>query len=76
MKTALQIDLTFEQVLSIVRQLSNKEKLQLSKELKMEALDLRLSRLLEEFKTDDLDENTINEEVEKVRKELYAKQKH
>lgn len=37
----------------------------------MEALDIRLSRLLEEFKTDDLDENTINEEVEKIRKELH-----
>lgn len=76
MKTALQIDLTFEQVLSVVRQLSKREKLRLSKELEMEAIDSRLSRLLNEFKTDDLDENTITEEVESVRQELYGKQKH
>ncbi len=73
MKTALKIDLTFEQVLSIVRQLSKREKLRLSKELKMEAIDSRLSRLLNEFKTDDLDENIITEEVESVRQELYGK---
>ncbi len=76
MKTALQIDLTFEQVLSIVRQLSKREKLRLSKELEMEAIDSRLSRLLNEFKTDDLDESTITEEVESVRQELYGRQKH
>lgn len=76
MKTAIQIDLTFEQILSIVRQLSKKEKLQLSKELEMEVIDSKLTRLLKEFKTDELDENTINQEVESVRQELYDKQKH
>lgn len=76
MKTAIQIDLTFEQILSIVRQLSKKEKLQLSKELEMEAIDSKLTRLLKEFQTDELDENIINQEVESVRQELYDKKKH
>lgn len=76
MKTAIQIDLTFEQILSIVRQLSKKEKLQLSKELEMEAIDSKLTRLLKEFQTDELDEHIINQEVESVRQELYDKKKH
>lgn len=76
MKTALQIDLTFEQILSIVQQLSKKEKLLLSRELEKEAVDSKLSRLLKVFKTDELDEDTIDKEVESVRQELYGKQKH
>ncbi|HRN46978.1 MAG TPA: hypothetical protein PK110_09865 [Niabella sp.] len=76
MKAALQIDLTFEQILSIVQQLSKEEKLRLSKELEKEAINTKLSRILKEFKTDNLDENTINEEVESVRQMLYDKQKH
>lgn len=75
MKTAIQIDLTFEQILSIVRQLPKEEKLRLTKELEKEAIDKKLSRLLSEFKTDDLDEKTIIEEVESVRQKLYDKQK-
>lgn len=76
MKAALQIDLTFEQILSIVQQLSKEEKLRLSKELEKEAINTKLSRILKEFKTDNLDENTINEEVESVRQMLYDKQRH
>lgn len=76
MKTALQINLTFDQIVSIVKQLSPQEKLMLSKELEKEAIDSKLSRLLKTFKTNDLDIKTINEEVEIVRQEIYASQKH
>lgn len=76
MKTALQIDLTFDQIVSIVKQLSAQEKLMLSKELEKEAIDSKLTRLLKNFKTNDLDLKTINEEVEIVRQEIYARQKH
>lgn len=76
MKTVVQIDLTFEQILAIIRQLSKQEKRRLSKELEKEVVDSHLSRLLNKFKTDDLDEKTISEEVESVREELYGKQKH
>ncbi|MBW3470055.1 hypothetical protein EGN73_19870 [Arthrospiribacter ruber] len=73
MKTALQIDLTFDQVLSIVKQLSKEEKLKLSKELEKEVIESRLSRLLDTFKTDELDLKTISEEVEFVRQQFYEK---
>ena len=75
MKTALQIDITFEQILSMVRQLPRQQKIKLTKELEKEAIDTKLSRLLKTFKTKDLDLKTINEEVESVRQEIYEKQK-
>lgn len=75
MKTALQIDLTFKQILSLVRQLPRQQKVKLTKELEKEAIDSKLSRLLKTFKTKDLDLETINEEAESVRQEIYDKQK-
>ncbi len=75
MKTALQIDLTFEQILSMVKQLPRQQKIKLTKELEKEAIDTKLSRLLKTFRTKDLDLNTITEEVESVRQEIYDKQK-
>jgi len=75
MKTALQIDITFEQILSMVRQLPRQQKIQLTKELEKEAIDTKLTRLLKAFEAKDLDLKTISEEVESVRQELYEKQK-
>ena len=75
MKTALQIDLTFDQILSMVRQLPPQQKIKLTKELEKEAIDTKLSRLLKTFKSKDLDLETITEEVENVRQGIYEKQR-
>ena len=75
MKTALQIDLSFDQILSVVKQLPRQQKIKLTKELEKDAIDTKLSRLLKVFKTKDLDLSTITEEVENVRQEIYDKQK-
>jgi len=75
MKTALQIDLTFEQILSLVQQLPIQQKIKLTKELEKEAIDTKLSRLLKTFRTNNLDLKAITEEVEIVRQEIYDKQK-
>ena len=75
MKTPLQIDITFEQILSMVRQLPRQQKIKLTKELEKEAIDTKLSRLLKTFKAKDLDLKTITEEVESVRQEIYEKQR-
>ena len=75
MKTALQIDLTFNQVLSMVKQLPRQQKIKLTKELEKEAIETKLSRLLKTFKTSDLDLETINKEVENVRLGLYDKKR-
>jgi len=69
-----QLSLNFEQVLTLVKQLPEPEKLQLSQELARELLDSKLTTLLESFKTDELSLDTITQEVEAVRSEIYAQQ--
>jgi len=73
MKTALEIDLSFDQILSIIRQLSKEDKIKLTQELEKEVIQSNLSRLFKSFRTDELDLSTVNEEVEIVRKEIYDK---
>ena len=76
MKAALQIDLTFEQILSMVKQLPRQQKIKLSKELEKEGIENKLTNLLKTFRTDKLSLETLTEEVESVRQEIYAQQKH
>ena len=75
MKTAIQIDFTFDQVLSLVRQLPKQQKLKLTKELERDIVESKLSRLLRTFKTDELSLDIIDKEAESVRQEIYEKQK-
>lgn len=76
MKTEILIDLTFDQILSIVKQLPSQQKLELSKELESEVINSKLSELLNAFETDDLDINTITKEVESVRQKIHGQQTH
>jgi dihydroneopterin aldolase len=72
---AYKISLNYNQVLELVKQLPKKDKVRLSKELAKEAIDSRLTRLLDSFTTDELSEEEINQEVEEVRAEIYARKK-
>ena len=74
MKTLPHVDLTFDQVLDIVKQLPLQQKIQLTEALEKEAVDNRLSRLLQSFRTDELDWDTLTQEVESVRHVLYIMQ--
>ncbi len=76
MQTSLQINITFEQVLSMVKQLPAEEKLLLTKELEKEGITSKLNAILQNFKTDELTQEIIDEEVETVRQNLYDNQKH
>ena len=76
MKTALQVDITYDQVLALVRQLPRKEKIQLTKELEKEDIESKLSGLLKTFRTKELSLDTINKEVEIVRQKIYDRKKH
>lgn len=76
MQTSLQVNITFEQVLSMVKQLPAEEKLLLTKELEKEGIKSKLNSILQNFKTDELTQEIIDEEVETVRKNLYDNQKH
>ena len=68
-------DLDFTQILELVKQLPRKEKIILSKELQKDTLDRELTKLLTTFKTNDLSQKIIDEEVEAVRSKLYAQRK-
>ena len=76
MKTALQVDIAFDQVFALVRQLPTKEKIKLTKELEKEGIETKLSGLLKTFRTKELRLNTINAEVEIVRQQTYKSKKH
>jgi hypothetical protein len=76
MKTALQIDITFDQILALVKQLPRNEKIKLTKELEKEGIASKLSSLLKTFRTKELSLETINKEVEIVRQEIYERNKH
>ncbi len=69
------ISMSFAQILELVKQLPLKEKIRLSKELERETKDKKLSQLLDAFRTDELTEEIINEEVEFVRQEIYDEKK-
>ncbi|MCY7291789.1 MAG: hypothetical protein LH615_06350 [Ferruginibacter sp.] len=76
MQTSLQVNITFEQVLNMVKQLPIEEKLMLTKELEKEGIESKLDAILQHLKTDELDKEMIDGEVEMVRKNLYDNQKH
>jgi hypothetical protein len=67
MKTELQVNISFDQILSIVKQLPKQQKLRLSKELEKEVVGSKLSKLLAVFKTKELSLDEIAKEVEIVR---------
>ncbi len=76
MRTAIQIDITFDQVLALVKKLPRKEKIKLTKELEKEGIESKLSDLLLAFRNKDLSLGIINKEVEIVRQQIYDAQKH
>ena len=76
MKASLQVEVTFDQVFALVKQLPIKEKIKLTKELEKEGIETKLSGLLKTFRTRELSLETINKEVEIVRQQLYESTKH
>lgn len=75
MKTELNISLTYAQILQLVRQLPKQQKLKLSKELEKEAINTKLTEILRSIKAEDISQEIIDNEVEAVRQEMYAKSK-
>ena len=75
MKPSLQIDITFEQILALVRQLPKQQKIKLTKELEKEGIATKLARLLKVFRTNELSLDVINDEIEIVRQQNYERQK-
>lgn len=70
---SLKIRLNYNQILELTRQLSDEDKLELNRVLAAEARSIKLRKLLNAFKTDDISQEEINAEVEVVRQEAYEK---
>ncbi|ASC73883.1 hypothetical protein XM38_048570 [Halomicronema hongdechloris C2206] len=68
-----QLPLNFDQILMLVRQLSESEKIKLGQELEKELRNQKLSQLLDAFRTNELSMEDITAEVEAVREELHAR---
>ena len=76
MNNTIQADISFDQILTMVKKLPNREKVKLSEELEKEVVESKLTKLLKTFRTKDLSLQTLNEEVEFVRQKIYDIQKH
>jgi hypothetical protein len=75
MRSAIQLEITFDQVLELVRKLPKQEKIKLTQELEKDGIESKLSALLKTFRSKELSLDTINGEVEIVRQKLYESQK-
>lgn len=75
MKAVLQVDLSFEQILSIIRQLPKDQKIRLSKALEEDEIASTLSHLLGQFKADEVDLDDIGNDIEEIRQEIYDRRK-
>ena len=76
MKSALQLEFTFDQVLALVKKMPRQEKIKLTEELGKEVINSELTRLMKIFKTKELSISAINKEVEIVRQKLYDGRKN
>lgn len=56
-------NISFKELVMLVKQLTPQDKIKLSKELEKEIISNELSELLNVFHSDELDESLINEEV-------------
>jgi hypothetical protein len=63
-------------VLALVRQLPRQEKIKLSKELQKDGIESRLAEFQKTFQTEELSLETIDDEVEIVRQQIYESKKH
>ena len=69
------MNLSFSQILELVRNLPGEQKIKISRELEKETIGSKLTELLTAFRTDKLTMNEITSEVEQVRQDLYDKRK-
>ena len=70
---ALKIHLSRTQILELARQFSDEDKLELTRALAAEVRGIKLKRLLDDLKTDEVLQEDIDSEVETVRQENYEK---
>ena len=68
------LNLSYNQIVSLVKQLPTRTQLRLGRVLTKEATQAEMEHFLNVFKTDNISEEDILTEVKQVRKERYARQ--
>ena len=76
MSITLQEPVNVDELIAIVQRLTDDDKIRLGNALKKEMIDDTLEKLLTAFRTDELDMETITQEVEIVRQERYNRAKN
>ncbi len=71
MRVDLSLSLTFRQVLNLIKQLPERQKIKLTKKLEKEVIDSKLSDILKSVQAYESPQEIIDQEVETVRQELY-----
>ena len=69
------VNVTYDQVLSLVKQLPRQQKIKLTQELEKESIEPQLSSLLKAFRTNEASLEMIDKEVEIVRQQIYNRKK-
>ena len=67
----MDMNLSFPQILELIRKLPGDQKIKISQELEKETIGSVLTELLASFKTDKLYAEEITAEVEQIRQDLY-----
>ena len=67
------MNLSFSQILELIRDLPGDQKIKISQELEKETIGSKLTELLKAFRTEKLSKDEITAEVEQVRQDLYDK---
>ena len=69
------VNVTYDQILSLVKQLPRQQKIKLTQELEKESIEPQLSSLLKAFRTNEASLEMIDKEVEIVRQQIYNRKK-
>ncbi|MEQ8713457.1 MAG: hypothetical protein RIC80_10585 [Cyclobacteriaceae bacterium] len=64
-------NLSFPELLELVRGLPGEQKIELSRELEKETIESKLTELLTSFRTDEISPDELTKEIEEVRQGLY-----
>jgi hypothetical protein len=67
------MNLSFSQILELVKNLPSEQKIKISRELEKETIESKLTELLSVFRTDKISMDEITAEVEQVRQDLHDK---
>lgn len=67
------MNLSFSQILELVKNLPSEQKIKISRELEKETIESKLTELLSAFRTDKISMDEITAEVEQVRQDLHDK---